>query len=169
MTPIFSFAHDVLDAWLFLFHMLSLCQDLIHLAEEPSSETQSQRSLALLHSKLFPAAPYTTLSEPQGVIYEDKLKRKRLMRAEELYKISDGTLSSVRNALDQMLKNLRFGYNKVMNKRKWTATDQRWTHIMIKDINQQLLHRRITGLTTGCYNGQYDSVIFCSTHSGHVS
>ncbi|GJZ65276.1 hypothetical protein Tco_0621972 [Tanacetum coccineum] len=50
--------------------------------------------------------PYTTLSEPQVVIYEDKLKRKRLMRTEELYKFSDGTLASVRNTLDQMLKNL---------------------------------------------------------------
>ncbi|GKC98751.1 hypothetical protein Tco_1169026, partial [Tanacetum coccineum] len=51
-------------------------------------------------------APYTTLSEYQGVIYEDKLKRKRFMDTEELYKFSDGTLTSVRNTLDQMLKNL---------------------------------------------------------------
>ncbi|GJY34598.1 hypothetical protein Tco_0419067 [Tanacetum coccineum] len=39
-------------------------------------------------------ALYTTLSEPQGVIYEDKLKRKRLMRTKELYKFSDGSLLS---------------------------------------------------------------------------
>ncbi|GJT99423.1 retrovirus-related pol polyprotein from transposon TNT 1-94 [Tanacetum coccineum] len=63
-------------------------------------------------------ALYTTLSEPQGVIFEDKLKRKRLMRTEELYKFSDGTLTSVRNTLDQMLKNLRLGYNKAMERRK---------------------------------------------------
>ncbi|GKE45483.1 hypothetical protein Tco_1472767 [Tanacetum coccineum] len=37
-------------------------------------------------------APYTTLSDPQGVIYEDKLNRKRLMRSDELHKFSDGTL-----------------------------------------------------------------------------
>ncbi|GJT77846.1 hypothetical protein Tco_1044571 [Tanacetum coccineum] len=36
--------------------------------------------------------PYTTLSDPQGVIYEDKLNKKRLMRSDELYKFSDGTL-----------------------------------------------------------------------------
>ncbi|GJW08039.1 hypothetical protein Tco_1570462 [Tanacetum coccineum] len=35
---------------------------------------------------------YTTLSDPQGVIYEDKLNRKRLMRSDELYKFSDDTL-----------------------------------------------------------------------------
>ncbi|GKC00059.1 hypothetical protein Tco_0986195, partial [Tanacetum coccineum] len=72
-----------------------------------------------------------------------KLKRKRLMCTEELYKFSDGTLTSVRNTLDHMLKNLRLGYNKDMKRRKQTATDQNRTRIMIKDINQQLLHRRI--------------------------
>ncbi|GJZ03006.1 hypothetical protein Tco_0520967 [Tanacetum coccineum] len=80
---------------------------------------------------------------PQGVIYEEKLKRKIFMRIEELYKFSDGTLTSVRNTLDQMLKNLRLGYNKVMDKRKWIATDQKQTRIMIEDIDKQLLHRRI--------------------------
>ncbi|GJT45712.1 hypothetical protein Tco_0954427 [Tanacetum coccineum] len=38
-------------------------------------------------------ASYTTLSKPQGVIYEDKLKRKRLMHTDELYKFSDSTLN----------------------------------------------------------------------------
>nr|GEU79908.1 putative retrotransposon Ty1-copia subclass protein [Tanacetum cinerariifolium] len=34
-------------------------------------------------------APYTILSDPQGVIYEDKLNRKRSMHSDELYKFSD--------------------------------------------------------------------------------
>nr|GEW04293.1 hypothetical protein [Tanacetum cinerariifolium] len=68
-------------------------------------------------------APYTTLSDPQGVIYKDKLKNKRLMRTEELYKFSDDTLTSVRNTLDQMLKNLRLGYNKDIKRRKCTTTN----------------------------------------------
>ncbi|GKA13108.1 hypothetical protein Tco_0692654 [Tanacetum coccineum] len=63
-------------------------------------------------------APYTTLSEPQGVTYEDMLKRKRLMRTKELYKFSDGILTLVCNTLDQMLKNLKLGYNKDMKRRK---------------------------------------------------
>ncbi|GJS90954.1 hypothetical protein Tco_0773590 [Tanacetum coccineum] len=71
------------------------------------------------------------------------LKRKRLMRTDELYKFSDDTLTSVCNTLDQMLKNLGLGYNKDMKMSKWIATDQKQTRIMIKDINQQLLHRRI--------------------------
>ncbi|GJT87394.1 hypothetical protein Tco_1069111 [Tanacetum coccineum] len=88
-------------------------------------------------------ALYTTLSEPQGVIYEDKLKRKRLMRTEELYKFSDGTLTSVHNTLDQMMKNLRLGYNKAVERRNWTIIDHKQSRITIKDINQQFLERRI--------------------------
>nr|GEX19896.1 hypothetical protein [Tanacetum cinerariifolium] len=68
-------------------------------------------------------ALYTTLSEPQGVFYKDELKRKRLMRTDKLYKFTDGTLTSVRDTLDQMLKNLSLGYNKDMKRRTWTVTD----------------------------------------------
>ncbi|GJU39136.1 hypothetical protein Tco_1192093 [Tanacetum coccineum] len=61
-------------------------------------------------------APYTTLSDPQGVIYEDKLNRKRLMHSDELYKFCDGTLQLVRDTLHDMATNLRIGYNKAMPK-----------------------------------------------------
>ncbi|GKD03990.1 hypothetical protein Tco_1178964 [Tanacetum coccineum] len=37
-------------------------------------------------------SPYTTLLNPQRVIYEDKLNRKRVMPSNELYKFSDSTL-----------------------------------------------------------------------------
>ncbi|GJV30698.1 hypothetical protein Tco_1387146 [Tanacetum coccineum] len=47
---------------------------------------------------------YTTHSKPQGVIYEDKLKRKRLMRNDELYKFIDGTLDLVHKTLQQSYK-----------------------------------------------------------------
>ncbi|GJT06280.1 hypothetical protein Tco_0840742 [Tanacetum coccineum] len=72
-----------------------------------------------------------------------KLKRKRLMRTNELYKFSGSTLTLVRDTLHQMLINLELGYNKAMRKRLWTETDQKRTRIMIKDINQVLLKRRI--------------------------
>ncbi|GKA00396.1 hypothetical protein Tco_0672946 [Tanacetum coccineum] len=42
-------------------------------------------------------SPYTTLSDPQGVIYEAKMNRKRLMHSDELYKFSDGILQSVQD------------------------------------------------------------------------
>ncbi|GKE52035.1 hypothetical protein Tco_1487191, partial [Tanacetum coccineum] len=49
---------------------------------------------------------YTTLSNPQGVIYEDKLKLKRFMRTDKLHKFSDGTVISVRDTLSQMFHEL---------------------------------------------------------------
>nr|GEW78395.1 hypothetical protein [Tanacetum cinerariifolium] len=67
---------------------------------------------------------YTTLSNPQGVIYKDKLKRKRFIRADELHKFSDNTLILVRDTLDQMLHELHLGYNTTMGRRKWTRLDQ---------------------------------------------
>nr|GEX59496.1 integrase, catalytic region, zinc finger, CCHC-type, peptidase aspartic, catalytic [Tanacetum cinerariifolium] len=63
-------------------------------------------------------APYTTLSDPQGVIYKDKLNRKRLMHSDELYKFIDSTLQSVQDTLHDMATNLRIGYNKSMPKRR---------------------------------------------------
>ncbi|GJX49197.1 hypothetical protein Tco_0276042 [Tanacetum coccineum] len=50
---------------------------------------------------------YTTYNNPQGIIYEDKYKRNRMMRTDELYKFSDGTLTSVRYVLHDIASNLR--------------------------------------------------------------
>ncbi|GJY22173.1 hypothetical protein Tco_0394739 [Tanacetum coccineum] len=69
-------------------------------------------------------APYTILSDPQGVIYEYKLNIKRLMRSDELYKFSDGTFQSVRDTLHDMTTNLRMRYNKAMPKRRWSHLDK---------------------------------------------
>ncbi|GKB87775.1 hypothetical protein Tco_0960047 [Tanacetum coccineum] len=48
---------------------------------------------------------YTPSFEPPGVVYEDLSHRKRLMRADELYKFSDGTLKKVRDTLHHRLLN----------------------------------------------------------------
>nr|GEX37918.1 retrovirus-related Pol polyprotein from transposon TNT 1-94 [Tanacetum cinerariifolium] len=50
---------------------------------------------------------YTAYSNPKGFIYQNKDKKNRLMRIDELYKFSDGTLNDVRNALDDRLKGIR--------------------------------------------------------------
>nr|GFB55452.1 hypothetical protein [Tanacetum cinerariifolium] len=50
---------------------------------------------------------YTAYSNPRGFIYQNKDKKNRLMRIDELYKFSDGTLNDVRNALDDNLKGIR--------------------------------------------------------------
>ncbi|GKB82801.1 hypothetical protein Tco_0949696, partial [Tanacetum coccineum] len=80
--------------------------------------------------------PYTTYSDPQGFIYEDKLNRKRLMRSDKLYKFSDGTLKSVWDTLHDMTNNLRMGYNNAMPRWRWGGLDKRRSHIMVKEIDQ---------------------------------
>ncbi|GKB16702.1 hypothetical protein Tco_0850625 [Tanacetum coccineum] len=47
---------------------------------------------------------YTPYSDPRGFIYENKDKKNRLMRIDELHKFSDGTLDDVRTALNDRLK-----------------------------------------------------------------
>ncbi|GJY41441.1 hypothetical protein Tco_0428711 [Tanacetum coccineum] len=86
---------------------------------------------------------YTTTYDPEGVVYLNKRKRKRLMRADELYKFCDGKLKFVRKILNERLQNFVLGYNKDMPKRKWTNKDQIRTHTMVKKIDNLLLERQI--------------------------
>nr|GFB73074.1 hypothetical protein [Tanacetum cinerariifolium] len=53
---------------------------------------------------------YTAYSNPRGFIYQNKDKKNRLMRIDELYKFSDGTLNDVRNALDDRLNGIKMQY-----------------------------------------------------------
>nr|GFA61653.1 hypothetical protein [Tanacetum cinerariifolium] len=53
---------------------------------------------------------YTPYSNPRGFIYQNKDKKNRLMRIDELHEFSDGTLNDVRNALDDRLKGIQMQY-----------------------------------------------------------
>nr|GEW48667.1 hypothetical protein [Tanacetum cinerariifolium] len=89
--------------------------------------------------------PYSTYSIPQGFIYVDKLERNRLMCPHDLYKFSDGTLISLRDTLKDIASNLEMGYTSVMTIRRWSSLDKKRSCIMIKDIDRQLLDRRLMG------------------------
>ncbi|GJR71258.1 retrovirus-related pol polyprotein from transposon TNT 1-94 [Tanacetum coccineum] len=84
--------------------------------------------------------PYTAYKNPQGIIYQDKLKRNRLMRSDELYKFCDGTLTSVRRVLHDIASSLSMDY---LPKRRWSNLDRKRSRIMIKPIDQQLFERRL--------------------------
>ncbi|GKE71920.1 hypothetical protein Tco_1529992, partial [Tanacetum coccineum] len=58
--------------------------------------------VSLRISDLKRKTPYTTYSNPRGFIYQNKDKKNRLMRIDELYKFSDGTLNNVRSAIDNL-------------------------------------------------------------------
>ncbi|GJT57376.1 hypothetical protein Tco_0992430 [Tanacetum coccineum] len=46
------------------------------------------------------------------------------MRADELYKFSDGTLKKVQDEIYHRVFDFRLGYNKEMSRRKWTTIDK---------------------------------------------
>nr|GEW60932.1 hypothetical protein [Tanacetum cinerariifolium] len=50
---------------------------------------------------------YSAYTNPRGFIYQNKDKKNKLMRINKLHKFSDGTLTDVRTALDDILKRIR--------------------------------------------------------------
>ncbi|GKD96498.1 hypothetical protein Tco_1380395 [Tanacetum coccineum] len=53
---------------------------------------------------------YTAYSNPKGFIYQNKDKKNRLMRIDELHKFSEGSLDDVWTALNDRLKGIRMQY-----------------------------------------------------------
>ncbi|GJW90211.1 hypothetical protein Tco_0167764 [Tanacetum coccineum] len=81
----------------------------------------TRRIVILKRSDISNKTPYTAYSNPQGIIYVDKYNRNKLMRSDELYKFSDGTLTSVRTVLHDTALNLRMDY---LPKRRWSNLDK---------------------------------------------
>ncbi|GKC89128.1 putative ribonuclease H-like domain-containing protein [Tanacetum coccineum] len=84
--------------------------------------------------------PYTPYKDPQGFIYVDDFGRNMLMRSDELYKFSDGTLTRLLSSLEDVTKNIDMTY---LPKRKWSKLEKKRAHFMIKDINKLLKERRM--------------------------
>ncbi|GKD12096.1 hypothetical protein Tco_1196503 [Tanacetum coccineum] len=98
--------------------------------------------------------------------YQKKLnltKPDTLMRIDELYKFSDGTLNDVRTALDDRLKGIRMKY---LPQTIWRHSDRDKARAMIQIIDKQLKTRKImrslelvgdrTRVTFDCCKGPYD-------------
>ncbi|GKD57739.1 hypothetical protein Tco_1291126, partial [Tanacetum coccineum] len=64
----------------------------------------------------------------------------RLICSDELYKFSDGTLTSIRSVLHDISSNLRMDY---LPKRRWSTLDKQRSRIMIKAIDKLQLERRL--------------------------
>nr|GFD03608.1 hypothetical protein [Tanacetum cinerariifolium] len=82
---------------------------------------------------------YTMYSNPRGFIYQNKFKKNRLMRIDELHKFSDGTLNDVRHALDDHLKGIRMQY---LPSTIWRKGDKDRAAVMIQAIEKMLKTRR---------------------------
>nr|GEU70078.1 hypothetical protein [Tanacetum cinerariifolium] len=84
-------------------------------------------------------APYTAYPDTQGIIYEDEMNRNHLMRTDELYKFSDGTLNLVRTALNDIAIGIEMDY---LPKQKWSKQDKQRARVMINAIDRKLRDRR---------------------------
>ncbi|GKC58324.1 hypothetical protein Tco_1085922 [Tanacetum coccineum] len=82
--------HDIEDLLLLL-----LVEDL-QLGFESYQKKLNITKLETFRSDISKMTPYTAYKNPQGIIYQDKLKRNMLMSSDELYKFCDGTLISIR-------------------------------------------------------------------------
>ncbi|GKB42289.1 hypothetical protein Tco_0887231, partial [Tanacetum coccineum] len=72
------------------------------------------------------------------------IDQRKLMRLNEIYKFSDGTLTRVMEKLDHMVKDFHlFEYNKGMETRKWSEDDKRRSKDFITAIEKRLQIRRI--------------------------
>ncbi|GJU78459.1 hypothetical protein Tco_1275529 [Tanacetum coccineum] len=83
---------------------------------------------------------YTAYSNPRGFIYQNKDKKNRLMRIDELHKFSDGTLNDVQTALNDRLKGIQIEY---LPQTIWRQSDKDKAGAMIQAIDKQLKTRRI--------------------------
>nr|GEW96987.1 hypothetical protein [Tanacetum cinerariifolium] len=83
---------------------------------------------------------YIAYSNPKGFIYQNKDKKNRLMRIDELQKFNDGVLNNVRNALDDHLKGIRMQY---LPQTIWRKGDKDRAAAMIQAIDKMLKTRRI--------------------------
>ncbi|GKD09902.1 hypothetical protein Tco_1189587 [Tanacetum coccineum] len=83
---------------------------------------------------------YTAYSNPRGFGYQNKDKKNRLLRIDELHKFSDGTLNDVRTALNDRLKGIRMKY---LPQTIWRQSDRDKVGAMIQAIDKQLKTRRI--------------------------
>nr|GEU41507.1 copia protein [Tanacetum cinerariifolium] len=68
------------------------------------------RSIVIQRSDLKSLPTYSAYPNPKGFIYHNKDKKNRMMRIDELYKFSDGTLNDAQTSLDDILKRIRMKY-----------------------------------------------------------
>nr|GFB79913.1 hypothetical protein [Tanacetum cinerariifolium] len=78
---------------------------------------------------------YTAYSNTIGFIYQNKDKKNKLTRIDELHKFSDGTLTDVRTALDDRLKGIRMEY---LPQSIWKKSDKERAVAMIQAIDKRL-------------------------------
>nr|GFC59873.1 hypothetical protein [Tanacetum cinerariifolium] len=120
--------------------VIQLCVKDLHLGVESYQKRLNLTKPDMYKSDLKRREAYTAYLNPRGFIYQNKDKKNRLMRIDELYKFSDETLNDVRTALDDRLKGIRMQY---FPQTIWRKGDKDRAAAMIQAIDTMLKTRRI--------------------------
>ncbi|GJW59180.1 hypothetical protein Tco_0105911 [Tanacetum coccineum] len=87
---------------------------------------------------------YTIIESPQAVVFPVDNNDQKIMRFNEIYKFSDGTLTRILEALDYRVKEFKVKrLNLSMNTRFWTPNDVTRSKEFIAAIERRLKTRRI--------------------------
>nr|GEY64592.1 hypothetical protein [Tanacetum cinerariifolium] len=87
---------------------------------------------------------YPVIESPGDVIFRDKYGVQMMMRFNEIYKFSDGTLQQIVEALDYQVKEFRINrMNPGLNTRFWTRKDVDQCNAFMFAIQRRLRTRRI--------------------------
>ncbi|GKB16639.1 hypothetical protein Tco_0850562 [Tanacetum coccineum] len=126
--------------------MFTRCIVILHRVEDLQLGVESyQKKLnitrpEIIRSNISKLTSYAAYKNPRGIIYQDKYKRNRQMRSDELYKFCDETLSSVRRVLHDIASNLEMDYQP---KRHWSNLEMKRSCIIVKAIDKLLFERRL--------------------------
>ncbi|GJW01442.1 hypothetical protein Tco_1556693 [Tanacetum coccineum] len=87
---------------------------------------------------------YTIIDSPRAVVFPVSNNERKIMRFNEIYKFSDGTLTNILEALDYRVKEYKVNQlNPGMNMRFWTAKDVTRSKEFIHAIERRLKTKRI--------------------------
>ncbi|GKC38737.1 hypothetical protein Tco_1051121, partial [Tanacetum coccineum] len=87
---------------------------------------------------------YTIIDSPRAVVFLVSNNERKIMRFNEIYKFSDGTLTNIMEALDYRVKEYKVNQlNPSMNMRFWTDKDVERSKEFIHAIERRLKTRRI--------------------------
>ncbi|GKD66080.1 hypothetical protein Tco_1308188, partial [Tanacetum coccineum] len=87
---------------------------------------------------------YTIIKSPRAVVFPVNNNERKIMRFNEIYKFSDGTLTRILEALDYIVKEFKIKrLNPSMNTRFWTQKDVTTSKEFMFAIERRLKTRRI--------------------------
>ncbi|GKB63623.1 hypothetical protein Tco_0919809 [Tanacetum coccineum] len=112
---------------------------------------------------------YTIIDSPRVVVLPVNNNERKIMRFNEIYMFSDGTLTNIMEALDYRVKEYKVNWlNPSMNTRFWTNKDVERSKEFIHAIEQKLKTRRIIR-NLECFVYVFGGSVSSRTKNEHLS